>query len=193
MQPELKVRAIERQQEQVSRLEQELAAINRRPTPSKDMGLAGRETDFVALGKQRAEAAAKKKSVAEAKAKLKQIKADPLYLAWPPLLEMKVGELGVVVAHAMKVRQVMDGQNVLVEFWMPAIEREYQAKTVWMTGVDTTNLIDDDLITYDRPIMFTRTHRHFGSTYLYAEPLPWEDYLEVVEEPAAVPAKPTKR
>jgi hypothetical protein len=143
-------------------------------------------TDMDALRQKDADYKAQKAVVAEAKKEVTdydKLTGSPEVVVWKSgkgmgvIREITVGTWGVLNS-GMKVSQVVNENELIVKIG---------DKKVWLSGFDTSSIVDDQGIVYDKPIIISKTKKYTtvlgGSvTCYYAEPFPAADYVEIVSE-----------
>lgn len=77
------------------------------------------------------------------------IKTNPMYLPVPPL-ELTVGSYGKLNGE-FEVFQVLDEENMLVK---------YRDSTIWVSGIDTTNIVDEQQFKIEKEMRVTGTRQY---------------------------------
>jgi hypothetical protein len=109
-----------------------------------------------------------------------KLKNDRTYI-WIPDANLEVGSFGRLPT-ALKVLQVVSKSELIVTVGD-------SGKKVWLSGFDTSKTTDDSVVTYPKPVLFSRTKTYqtvLGGTVtcLLAEPFDPLDWVSVVEVPA---------
>jgi hypothetical protein len=180
---------VERLQKALAQAEFDLQRIYDRKIPTSTVrggGYVQTKQDAGAINRQRIDAKAKKEQIAKLKQDIRNAETerkritdstpDPTFIHIPRL-SLSVGSYGRI-DEAIRVRQVVGPSDFI---------GVYLDKDVWFSQFDTSRLVDDQKVVYDKPVIITKTKQYAtaaGSTrtVLYAEPLDLLEWIEVVEE-----------
>jgi hypothetical protein len=83
--------------------------------------------------------------IASCERTITQLKTDPCVIAMPKLQHLRVGLAGRVDDFLVKIFQVVDHENGLVNMYAPSGSNmwEYTPRLVWVSGVDASKYTDD--------------------------------------------------
>ena len=188
-QPELKARVAAQVQAEIARVQAEIAAINGRPTPLKEVRRgagagAAYETDFAELANRRSLVSEQKRKVAQLKKDLKFIETRAFF-AIPVLDDFTRGQYGRLARYSLEVVKVIDETNLLVDARLPWEERGVQ---LWISGIPTADLHDESgHVAVGTPVLVMGTRQYPTGrggyrTVPHVEAIDLEAWVEVVAE-----------
>jgi len=166
-------------QQQIDAAETNLQNVKNRRVGMVSSGFGASQTDMGAIARKDRDYRDAKQGLEAAKQALKDFEAgtdSPEVMLWKagsgPIGHLEVGAWGTLEDGA-KVFQVVGPKDIILQLG----ERK-----LWLHGVSSATVVDDQAIRYDSEIIVTKTKTYdtaMGSTMtcFYAEPFPIKDYV----------------